>query len=166
MSQLDLLRSLLQYDDWANDRVLQASATLTDEQLDRAFDMGRGSPRRTLLHIVSAEHVWVCRWQGRAETPWPDEEERATVATMHERLQQVRSARDSFLAQLSDGDLGRQVRYRDSFGSPYIAALGDMIIQLCHHSAHHRAQIVNMIRRVGGSPPELDYMYWKRKPAE
>ncbi len=165
MVQLDTVRAMLGYDDWANDTILRAAMPLTDEQLDRPFDMGRGTLRKTLLHIVCAEQVWVARWQGRAETPWPDEDERAGVAVMQERLQRGRTERTGFLDSLRDGDLARKVTYRDSFGSLFSAPLGDMLLQMCIHSVHHRAQAVNMIRRVGGTPPELDYMYWLRKPA-
>jgi hypothetical protein len=39
--------------------------------------------------------------------------------------------------------------YRDSKGSLFKATLNDMLIQNVMHSTHHRAQIVNAIRRVG-----------------
>ncbi len=165
MTTLDILGELFRYDDWANDRVLQAATPLTDEQLDRPIDMGRGSLRKTLMHVVCAEQVWVQRWQGHTETPWPDEDLRASAAEMADRFRKARSVRDTFLRDLRDDALGREVEYRDSFGGLYVAKLGDMILQLSNHSTHHRAQAVNMIRRAGGKPPELDYMYWRlRRP--
>ncbi len=165
MNDLRTLQTFFRYNDWADDRLLLAAGPLGDEQLDRAFDMGRGSLRKTLLHIVVAEQVWVQRWQGRSQTPWPDETERVAVATMGERLQQTRRERDGFLATLTDADIDRRVVYRDSLGSLYNADLGDMLLHLCTHSMHHRAQAVNMIRRVGGHAPELDFMYSVRVPA-
>jgi len=161
MTQLDMVRELFRYDDWANDRVLQSVAPLTDEQLDRSFEMGCGSLRRTLMHILCAEQVWVRRWQGHADTPWPEEGERAGVAAMVDRIGEARSVRGAFLRNLQDEALARDIVYRDSFGGIFSAALSDMMLQLCNHSTHHRAQAVNMIRRVGGTAPELDYMYWR-----
>ena len=158
------IRELLHYGDHANDLVFRSALPLSDEALDRPFDMGRGSLRLTLMHIHVGEAVWLQRWRGRTETKWPDEAERAAVATIHERFAGVRRDRDAFLADLSDAALRNSVTYRDSKGSLYNASLGQMMVQLCVHSAHHRAQAVNMIRRAGGQAPEVDYMVWVRKP--
>ena len=118
------------------------------------------------MHILCAEQVWVQRWQGYTETPWPDEDERASVAAMGDRFRGARSIRGAFLRDLQDDALTCEIEYRDSFGALFSATLGDMMLQLCNHSTHHRAQAVNMIRRVGASPPELDYMYWRLRRTE
>lgn len=165
MVNLESTRTLLRYNDWANGQLLQAAAPLAVERLDRPFEMGRGTLRKTLLHIAVAEHVWVQRWKGRTETPWSNEDEPVGIAAVRDRLASTQNDRDTFLATLKDPDLSRTVTYRDSFGSLYTAALGDMLLQLCIHSAHHRAQAVNMFRHVGAGTLELDYMYWVRKPA-
>jgi uncharacterized damage-inducible protein DinB len=102
---------------------------------------------------------------GRTETPWPDEEQKADVPNIDERFRQAYSERAAFLATLKDADLARLVTYRDSKGSQYKAALGDMLMQGIIHSIHHRAQAVNMLRQLGAAAPEVDYMYWVRKPA-
>jgi uncharacterized damage-inducible protein DinB len=163
--KLQVLDSLLRYGDWANERILRAAANLPDDKLDAPFDMGLGTLRRTLIHILAGEAVWIERWQGRAETPWPDQNERLAVAEIADRLRATHQPRDAFLASINAPELGRSVTYRDSLGERYAARLEDMLLQLCIHSAHHRAQAVNMLRRLGADAPELDYMYWVRKPA-
>jgi uncharacterized damage-inducible protein DinB len=165
MLNIDSIQAFLNYSDWANDQILRAAAVLPDAQLDQSFDMGRGSLRKTLVHVWAGEHVWVQRWQGRTETPWPDEEERVGVAALAERFEPVVRQRNAFLATVHDAALSRVVTYRDSKGSLFQAALGDMMMQMIVHSIHHRAQAVNMLRRVGAAAPELDYMMWVRKPA-
>ncbi len=164
MLTLDSVRTFLKYSDWANDIVLRAAGPLDDARLDKPFAMGRGSLRMELLHVCAGESVWVARWQSRAETPWPNEEERVSVAGITERFTAVYRERDAFVATLTDRDLGRSVTYRDSKGSLFSATLADMMTQMIVHSTHHRAQIVNMLRNVGVTPaPDLDYMYWVRK---
>jgi uncharacterized damage-inducible protein DinB len=165
MHDNDRFHSFLRYSEWANDQLLRASAGLSDEQLDQPFEMGRGTLRKTLLHIWAGESVWLARWQGRTETPWPDEEQKADVPNIDERFRQVYSERAAFLATLKDTDFARVVTYRDSKGSLYKAALGDMLMQGIIHSIHHRAQAVNMLRQLGAAAPDVDYMYWVRKPA-
>jgi len=142
------IHALFDYNDWANDEVLRAAGRLNETQLDQSFDMGRGSLRRTLLHIYCGELVWLARWQGKTETPWPDEEERASVAAITERFAVTRRERKTFLIKISVTDHERVVTYRDSKGRLY------------------RAQAANMLRRVNAGLVELDYMYRIRQAAE
>jgi uncharacterized damage-inducible protein DinB len=158
-------QAFLRYSEWANDQLLRAAAGLNDEKLDQSFDMGRGSLRKTLLHLWAGESVWLARWMGKTETPWPDEEAKANIPNIDERFKGVYSDRDAFLKTVGDADLERVIPYRDSKGTLYKASLGDMIMQGIVHSIHHRAQAVNMLRRLGATAPEVDYMYWVRKPA-
>ncbi len=159
------MRALLRYGDWANEQVVGASAELRNEQLDREFDIGRGSLRRTLLHILAGETVWVRRWQGDCETPWPNEEEQVAPETIGARFAEAIRSRSLLLSTVDPEKLNRPIVYRDSKGSLFSASLGDMMLQMCLHSTHHRSQAVNMLRRLGATAPELDYMMWVRRPA-
>lgn len=165
MLNLESLRTLLNYNDWADDAVLAAAAPLPDAALDQPFDMGVGSLRKTLVHIYNGEHVWLNRWQRRAETRWPPEDERVSIGTLRERLAATWRERDSFLATREDAALAQEIVYRDSKGTLFRATLSDMMAQMVIHSTHHRAQAVNMIRRLGGAAPDVDYMYRVRRPA-
>ncbi len=166
MVSIETIQTFLRYNDWADDEVFRASEVFSDEQLDRAFEMGRGSLRKTLMHILCGERVWVKRWQGHGQTPWPDEDEPAAITVLAERLSRVRQERDEFLRGLGGGELEKRLSYHDSLGGMFTATLGEMMLQMCVHSTHHRAQAVNMIRRLGGRAPDMDYMYWIRLPAE
>lgn len=164
MIDLPTVRTILRYGDWANEQSVHACSNLPDEQLDRVFDIGRGTLRKTLLHILAGESVWLRRWQGDCETLWPSEDEPASPATIEGRFTETIRNRDLFLATIDAGRLTRAVVYRDSKGSLFSASLGDMMLQMCLHSTHHRAQAVNILRRLDVSPPEVDYMMWVRKP--
>ena len=82
MINADTVRALLRYSDWANEQVVSAASKLPDAKLDHSIEMGRGSLRSELLHILAGESVWLQRWQGRRETPWPNETERAPSASL------------------------------------------------------------------------------------
>lgn len=156
---------MFRYGDWANGRLVEAGSGLSDESLDRAMEIGLGSLRATLKHIHDGESVWLARWQGRTETPWPSYDERPATAELAGRFRQTAADRAAFLRTLSPADFERTVTYRDSKGSLFTATLGDMIVQGINHSVHHRAQAVNILRRVGAGLVELDYMVYVRKPA-
>ncbi len=158
------IRTLFNYSDRANDQLIEASSGLNDDQLDRAIQMGRGSLRKTLLHIWAGEHVWLLRWKGQADTPWPDEETATPVVEIARDLHQTWKDRNEFLESTIDGNLCRSMRYLDSVAGYFTATLGDMILQGLVHSIHHRAQAVNMLRQLGVEPPEVDYMTSVRLP--
>ncbi|MDX2198306.1 MAG: DinB family protein [Phycisphaerae bacterium] len=162
---LATFEQMFRYGDAMNDRILTAAAGLGLTQLDLPQDMGVGSLRRTLLHILAGESVWLKRWRGETETRWPDEKLPTPVADIQAAMNTLRGERSNFMATLNDAKLASEQTYRDSKGSLFTARLADMLMQGCVHSIHHRAQAVNMIRRLGGGSLEMDYMTWLRRPA-
>jgi uncharacterized damage-inducible protein DinB len=164
MVTVESLLPLFQYNDWADKQLLTTAARCDDAALDRTFDMGPGSLRRTLIHLYNGEFVWLQRWQGKRETKWPSETEKVAPQALLERFEATWRERDAFLRSLSGVDLGRVVVYRDSKGSEFQAALSDMLLQMLVHSTHHRAQAVNMLRQIGAGLVELDYMMAIRRP--
>jgi uncharacterized damage-inducible protein DinB len=168
-TDFSIILTLLAFTDWSNDQLLAAAASLDDEQLDRDMQIGVGGMRRTMLHIYNGELVWGKRWRGGAdaETKWPSETESVSLSQLTARFEANRRNRDQFLSQLAGSrhDLSRVQAYRDSKGSMFNASLADMVIQCIMHSKHHQAQAANILRRLGASAPDLDYMYHVRKPA-
>ena len=164
MTGIQPFRTIFDYGDRANEQIIAASCELSNDQLDQGFDMGRGTLRKTLIHILAGEHVWLLRWKGQADAPWLDEDAAMPVADIARDLRQTSVDRTAFLESIDDGDLNRTMRYLDTVAGYFTAILGDMIVQGLVHSIHHRAQAVNMLRRVGVEPPEIDYMTAVRTP--
>ena len=158
---IDLLtvRTLLEYTDWSNHRLLECAGPLTDEQLDRDMQIGPGSLRKTMLHIYNGESVWLKRWRSEIEIKWPSEAEKVSITDLTRRFEGTIRERDMFLERVPAANLSRVQTYRDSKGSLFQASLGDMLIQGVMHSKHHQAQACNILRRLGAEWPELDYMY-------
>ncbi len=169
INDLAAVRTLLEYTDWSNDQLLSGAVPLADEQLDREMQIGVGTMRRTLLHIYNGEYVWLRRWRGgvEAETKWPSESERVSVAELETLFARNRRDRETYLDELAAEipDLLRVQPYRDSKGNTFMASLGDMLVQGVMHSKHHQAQAANILRRLDAKWPELDYMMRIRKPA-
>jgi uncharacterized damage-inducible protein DinB len=165
METLSTFAELFRYNDHADRMVFTAAAKLSNEQLDRALDLGLGSVRRICRHMLAGEATWLSRMSGTVEARWPNELQTMPIADMLRELEQVWLQRNQFIATLTPQHLDRMQEYRDSKGSLFRATLSEMLIQCTVHSTHHRAQVVNGIRRVGGKPPEVDYMYFVRKPA-
>jgi len=159
------IEAMCKYSDWANATLLDSANPLNATQLDKEFDIGRGSMRKSLNHILSGEHVWLQRCKGHAETKWPPEDERVSVADLRSRRKQTIEDRGAFIRSLKEADLEKRITYRDSLGSLFTATLREILIQMLFHSHHHRAQAVNIMRRLGLNAPEVDFMMSLRVPA-
>lgn len=165
MSDLTSICALFDYNDRMNRLVFERAGTLDDERLDRPLEIGLGTLRKILDHVYIGELVWLGRWEGAVETRWAGDAARsASPQELLAELERVRERRERFLAGLDGPRLDAVQQYRDSRGSLFEATLRDMLLQGIVHSTHHRAQIVNAIRRLGGEPPEVDYMYSVRRP--
>lgn len=163
MSDMQSIRSLIDYGDKMNRLVFERASNLSDEQLAQNLDIGPGSLRRILLHLYNGELVWLARWEGKTETPWPSESLTLSPSEILAKLETVTTQRAAFIAGLNEAKLDVVQTYRDSKGSLFKATLRDMLLQGIVHSIHHRAQAVNAIRRLGGDAPDVDYMYSVRQ---
>jgi uncharacterized damage-inducible protein DinB len=118
MTSFNPISSLFRCSDRANALVLDAAQRLNTVQLDQPFDMGMGTLQRTLLHIWAGESVWLERWQGHVETPWPDESETISTHAIADRLASVWRQRDAFLNSLPPEACGWHRRNLQHDGRP------------------------------------------------
>ena len=80
---MDLLDRLLGHDAWTTRQLLEICDNLPDETLDRDFDIGHRTLRRTLHHIISNMEIWSSLM---ANTDDIQATEDQTVAGMMRRL--------------------------------------------------------------------------------
>lgn len=82
MKPADAVTTLFRHNQWANLRLLERCAELTEEQLDAGISGTYGSIRDTLRHIVTAER-WYFSGVSTGELQ-DDPNEPATIAEMAE----------------------------------------------------------------------------------
>jgi uncharacterized damage-inducible protein DinB len=73
------------------------------------------------------------------------------------------TARNQFVAKLSAADSQQDIAAVFSSSPPMHFALVETLLQLCGHGTHHRAQLVNMLRRNGLQATGIDYIIWRRE---
>jgi uncharacterized damage-inducible protein DinB len=163
MKTLDIHRALFAHNDWARDKLLDLARGLSDGALDQPAEMGPGSLRATLRHLWGAERVWLERWKGEPGPPGPTEE--LSVDQLGEQFRETASQRDEFLDSLGQDGYGREVTYTNPGRRTCTHRLGDLMLHVCNHGMHHRAQALNMLRRAGVEVPGLDYLFMKIEPS-
>lgn len=152
------VRAYYEYGDWARDQVHAASANLSDAQLDRPFEMGLGTLRKTLLHIRFAEQWWLDNWLLGPGNLFPETDERTTLAELRVLFAETARVRNLYLSRMSDADLAKTVSAQPRPGVTRTFSLGETMLQLCAHGTHHRAQALNMLRHLGATVPALDVL--------
>lgn len=160
---IDTVGFYLRYSDWAQDRVLRAAAALSDEQLDRNFEIGIGTLRETLAHIRDAEQWWLTNWTKGPGELFPESASQESVEAIASSLRNIRAARNNLLQSMTDEALAKRVDTTPRPGMIRSFPLGVTMLQICHHGTHHRAQAVNMLRHVGAGVPAMDLLEMLKK---
>lgn len=158
--EVETLRRYFAYGDWAFRRVLDEAARLNDEQLDRPFEMGLGTLRKTLVHIHQSECWWLGNWRNEPLQDFASADDGFALPRLRELFERTAEQRDAFIAAQTEPDIRRPVRAFARQGDPRHFPLGVTMLQLCCHGTHHRAQAVSMLRRLGVAAPRLGWIYW------
>lgn len=153
---MDLLDRMLEHDRWATSTMLDVSRDLSDEQLDRSYDIGLGSLRATFGHIIVNVDFWT-----RLMTGDPIEYEELTHASIADLIQHHDRTYTAFAA------LARRLRDEqclvDIFLDHYEVnkSFGGTILHVVLHNAEHRTEAVHILQRLGlPNVPEVDHGLW------
>jgi uncharacterized damage-inducible protein DinB len=152
------------YNAWANRRLYDAAASLTDGEYRADKGAFFKSMHGTLNHLLATDRIWMKRFTGTGEAP-----DRLDVI-MHQDFAGLRNAREAedrrildWIASLDDGALNGVIRYRrvstpDEFVQPLKPALDHWF----NHQTHHRGQAHMILTSLGKAAPELDLLFYQR----
>ena len=152
------IRELFVYNDWGRDRLMALAENLSDPQLDQPFKMGEGTLRKTLEHLFGAEWTWLERCRGRSPAKGECPRGFPEMSGLWEKWRQVAESRNAFLDTLTTADLSRSVTYLHPSGKTYSFQLSHVLLHVCCHGTHHRAQALNMLRHLDAPVPEMDLL--------
>jgi uncharacterized damage-inducible protein DinB len=156
VSDSEQLRRLVAYNQWANEKILQAIDGMTADELARPVDAYIGSLAKNLQHTLWATQLWLARWKG---APPPARGE-PTSGSWADAYAAVHREFREFVASLTDADADRVVHYKDTKGNPFQVALGQLVTHVVNHGTHHRAETGMLLERLGRSPGDMDYAYY------
>lgn len=149
MSENILVR-LFEHNNWANDKMIQACAALTDAQLDASpVSATKGTIRVTLTHLVAAQN-------GYLSTLTLPVDQRVRINPAFGELQAAaRKSGEALLAvarDLPEATFSARRETRDGFMvEPWV-----IMVQIINHATEHREQVSSMLTALGVTPPELD----------
>jgi uncharacterized damage-inducible protein DinB len=147
------LPDFFQYNLWANLRLLDACAQLSDVQLDTTTKGTFGSVRETLMHLFTAEEGYArhCNFTGPA--PTPRLADLSAFPGFDELRRRAEGSGKELIAIAEQGNLDQILHLDDgTYDAPVIIVL----IQAINHAIDHRSQIATLLSQQNIEPLDLD----------
>ncbi len=147
------LSDFFKYNLWANLRLLDACAQLSDAQLD-ATPLGTlSSVRELLMHIFASEEGYAQHWHFTGASSSPRLKELTMFPGFDELRQRAEQSGKELIAVAEQGDLN-QILHLD--GGTYAAPVIVVLIQAINHGIDHRSHIATLLSQQGVESPDLD----------
>jgi uncharacterized damage-inducible protein DinB len=156
------------YNAWANARLYDAAAQLSEAQYLADRGAFFKSVHGTLNHLLATDRIWMQRFTGTGDAP------SRLDAILFETIDQLRPAREAedrrivdFVDGLDEVRLAGTIKYRrisspEAFEQPLAPALAHWF----NHQTHHRGQVHALLTGLVGKAPELDLLIFQRLQAK
>lgn len=152
------------YNAWANRRLYEAAAGLSEGQYRQDRGAFFKSLHGTLNHLLVGDRVWMHRFTGEGTPP------ARLDLILHEDLASLRAAREAedrriaaYVGGLDEAKLAGTIRYRRVTGNKEAVeqALAPALSHFFNHQTHHRGQAHAILTGFGRRDLELDLLYYQ-----
>ena len=156
------------YNAWANSRLYDAAARLSNEQYRADRGAFFKSVHGSLNHLLVTDRIWMQRFTGEGEAP------NRLDAILFETLDELRVARETedrrivdFVERLDEARIAGTIKYRRvSSPEQFEQQLAPALAHWFNHQTHHRGQIHALLTGLVGTAPELDLLFFQRLSAK
>ena len=156
MTRLEEHLAAFRFNRWAMERTFDAAAAVAPASIDRDTGSSYPSIRRTLVHIVASEWIWLSRWTGTSPAAMPEGWAGLPLPGIRREWEAVDAERAEFLEALGEDDLDRLLVYENTAGEPRRHELWQLLRHVVNHSSYHRGQVVTMLRQAGAEGVTTD----------
>jgi uncharacterized damage-inducible protein DinB len=149
----DMINTLLNFEKWANHRVLTSLKNLKQVN-PRALQL--------MAHLLTAEKIWLLRLQGE-DTVGTDKAPELTLEKCELMARENQDGLFQVLANLDSEGLDVMVDYKNLSGKEFSTSVWDILTHVVIHGAYHRGQIALALRSGGSEPPNTDFITYVRE---
>ncbi|MBL4740901.1 MAG: DinB family protein [Sneathiella sp.] len=161
---IDHFQKFSLYNQWANNRLYEAVATLTTEEQTRDLSGFFGNILGTLNHILVGDLYWMERIEGAGPRPASLDE---ILYPDFGELRTARSASDERLIRITNAqgqeEYSAYLDYVTTQGVACHDQKSEVFAHLFNHQTHHRGQCHHMLTQLGKTLPPLDMIYFFRE---
>ncbi|MEZ4664858.1 MAG: DinB family protein [Caldilineaceae bacterium] len=146
-----LLQTFLDYNYRVNERILQAMAALTPEQLALPTGISHGSALELIRHMADTEWSWRLYTDGGADGKflW-DVEDISDLTKLADFWSAERARMLAYLDAMSEEALAEKLELSPSFSAPR----WQVFLHIVNHSSHHRSELYQYLAQCGHAVPE------------
>lgn len=162
---LEYFRTFALYNRWANTRLYDACAQLSDADRRQDRKAFFASIHNTLNHLLVGDRVWMGRFTGT------DSGIRKLDAILFDdfaSLRQARQAEDDLIQKYVEGcgeaKLAGTLDFKSMDGTPSSMPLNQVLGHFFNHQAHHRGQVHAMLSQTAVPAPSMDLIAFLRLP--
>lgn len=162
MSRTAQFTLLARYNEWMNNKLYEAAATLPAGELAAGRGAFFGSLQATLNHIAVADTIWLKRFAAHprlaavlapmAHMPMPAALDQPLCdsfdALCDRRAWLDRMIRD-WMDQLVEDQLDLVISYQRMNGEAHNKQLGLLLLHFFNHQTHHRGQATTLLSQAG-----------------
>jgi len=159
------IKTLFDYNRWANALMLDTVARLTPEQLTKDLATSHHSVHETLTHTLAAEWIWLMRCRGVSPKALLDPNDFPGLDALKRRWAEVEQGQRELIDDLSDERLDGLIAYTNTRGEHWEYPLGQILQHVFNHSTYHRGQVTAMLRQLGAEVVTTDFLVYMDKLA-
>jgi len=159
MTSLSYLTDLAQHFEWADAAVWQAVLGSTEASRDSQI-------AKWLHHVHLVQTIFRQAWSG-GPFQVPELTEFQDLQAMAAWGRDAHAQVQAFLATADEQQVERELRlpWADQIAQTWNRpahhpTMGESVVQLALHTAHHRGQVCARLRELGGDPPLIDFIAW------
>ncbi|HMJ48515.1 MAG TPA: DinB family protein [Ferruginibacter sp.] len=159
-----LLQQCAAYTIWANQKIFDCIANLTDDQINREITSSFCSIHKTVLHMWDAESAWYQRLKLAEKMQMPSADFNGTFLEMVTQLNQQSAIWKDWVDNATEVQLQHVFAYQNSKKEQFKQPVYEMLLHLFNHNTYHRGQLVTMLRQLGVDKiPPTDFSVFCRK---
>lgn len=154
---------LYKYNQWANKRILDAAANVTEEQFLVPASYPHGGLRGTLTHALFAEWLWRRRWEGESPTTGMTPEDFPTLEALRKHWREEEVKLMDFVMSRTEEQLNQTFQYKNTKGRVFENILWHVMAHVINHGTQHRSEAAAMLTELGHSPGDIDMILFLRE---
>ena len=154
------LRGFFDHVRWADLTQFEAARTLDDAAYFTDHGFSFGTLHKVMLHMLSAQNVWLLRFERQPMVWLMDEPSLALRSAVEPAWRGIHERLDAFLARQTRASLEEELSFKNLRGDAFRAPLWRLVTHVLNHSTIHRGQFNSMLRLSGATPPAVDYWSW------
>lgn len=166
---VETIRSLFDYHIWANNQVWSCVESLTDEQFTQEDDYSISSVHNQTFHLMqtdwsSAYFLKHGTWPGPDAPDAVKKEEYTARAAIRRKWDDVEGWLRQAGETLTDEQLQTVIPLPAGDGQTFDVSLWELLYTIINHGTNHRAQILALIKKLGGETVEQGiYFYYMQR---